>query len=125
MGLLTDILKEIPTSGVLKERVALAEQKYELLEQQSENLKLENARLKAENAALRKAAPSSEFVEARGVLFKRKADGSFEPDAYCPDCRRPLSMGAIHDLYFPPTCSKCNFDAPFLKSEIPGIIAGL
>jgi hypothetical protein len=123
MGLLTDILKEIPTSGVLKERVALAEQKYDLLEQQNENLKLENARLKSELAAIKSAVPSSAFMEARGVLFKRKANGSFEPEAYCPDCERVLST--FEEMVFPPSCSRCRFQAPFFKKEIAGIIAEL
>jgi len=123
MSVLTDILKEIPTSGVLRERVALAEQKYDLLERENEVLKHENARLKAENAALKKAVPSTEFVETRGVLFKRKADGTFEPDAYCPDCKRAL--WTLDESIFPLGCSKCKFQAPFFKRDTAAIIAEL
>lgn len=108
---------------MLKERVALAEQKYELLEQQNENLKLENARLKAEITTLKNAVPSSEFIEARGVLFKRKANGTFDGEAYCPDCERVLST--FEESVFPPSCSRCKFQAPFFKREIAGIIAEL
>lgn len=125
MGFLADILKDLPTVGVARERIALVEQKYELLERENEVLKHENARLKSELDAMRRQVPSTEWVEARGVLFKRKSDGKFEPDAYCPDCKRALSGAAMHDLYFPQSCSKCGFTAPFLKDETSAILAEL
>lgn len=123
MGWLTDILKDIPTVGVARERIALAEQKYELLERENETLKLENVRLKGELEALRRQVPSTEWVEARGVLFKRRPDGRFEQDAYCPSCK--LVLSTFREEVFPPQCSQCKMRAPFFKSEIPEIIASL
>ncbi|MGD0650025.1 MAG: hypothetical protein ABSA97_02620 [Verrucomicrobiia bacterium] len=46
MGVITDILKEVPLSAVLKERLTDAESKMAILEK-------ENAHLKAENQNLR------------------------------------------------------------------------
>jgi hypothetical protein len=123
VGFITDILKEIPTSGVLKERVALAEQKYELLERENDVLKQENARLKSELEALRRKVPSTQFVEARGVLFKVKPHGGYEPDAYCPDCKRAL--WTLEEDVFPLGCSKCKYQAPIFKRDVAGIIAEL
>jgi len=49
MSIITDILKEIPLSAVLKERLSQAEARSAALEQ-------ENASLKAENAVLHQQA---------------------------------------------------------------------
>jgi len=52
MGVITDILKEIPLSAVLKERLAEAELKMATLEKDNAILKDENAALKQKNTAL-------------------------------------------------------------------------
>lgn len=122
MGWLTDLLKEYPALNVARERLALADAKYELLERENGTLKLEIARLKGELEALRRTAPSTEWVEARGVLFKRRADGTFEPDAYCPECKRALNA---LESFMPLRCSKCKYLAPFKAPELAGIIASL
>lgn len=122
MSWLSDLLKEYPALNVARERLALAEQRYELLERENEVLKLENARLKGENEAMRRTSPRPEFVESNGALFKRKADGTFEPIAYCPDCKSALSS-PIEPILL--RCSKCKYSAPFHKSELTGIISQL
>ncbi|MGE0627893.1 MAG: hypothetical protein AB7O43_08715 [Hyphomicrobiaceae bacterium] len=48
-----DMLQEIPLSAVMRERVALAEQKYEFLEEQVASMKRRIADLERENAELR------------------------------------------------------------------------
>jgi len=53
MGVLTDILKEIPLSAVLKERLAAAEDRMGTLEKETATLKNENTHLRLENANLR------------------------------------------------------------------------
>lgn len=123
MNLLTDILKEIPTSGVLRERVALAEQKYESLERENETLKKENAKLKGELEAVRRKVPNPAFVEARGVLFKRRENGGYEPDPYCPECQRVMTC--YEPTVVPATCDRCKITAPFRQHQIPQIIAEL
>lgn len=122
MGWLSDLLKDYPALAVARERLALKETQYTVLQSENTTLKDEVARLKAENATLRKQIPTDDFVESLGVLFKRKSDGTFENIAYCPDCRRPLST--IYNSV-PPRCSKCHFNAPFRRNDIPGIIGEL
>jgi cell division protein FtsB len=52
-----DVLKEVPLSAVLKERIALADQKYESAIQQINDLKKKVATLERENADLRAQIP--------------------------------------------------------------------
>jgi len=122
MGWIADLLKEFPALEVARERLALLEAKFADLEAESARLRDEVARLQRQNAALKRQVPTSDFVEAQGVLFRRKPDGRFQNVAYCPDCKRALST--LHDV-MPPTCSKCHFMAPFYRDEIPRIIAEL
>jgi hypothetical protein len=57
MGWIEDVLKEVPLSAVLKERIALADQKYEGAIQQIDDLKKKVATLERENADLRAQIP--------------------------------------------------------------------
>jgi DNA-binding transcriptional ArsR family regulator len=57
MGAIQDILQEVPLAAVLRERVALAEQKYEAAVREVEALKTKVAALERENAALRSRIP--------------------------------------------------------------------
>ena len=59
MGLIQDWLQEVPLSAVLKERVALADQKYEAALREVEELKRKVAVLEKENAELRAQIPRS------------------------------------------------------------------
>jgi DNA-binding transcriptional ArsR family regulator len=60
MGWIEDVLKEVPLSAVLKERIALADQKYESAIQQVDDLKKKIAALERENADLRAQIPHHE-----------------------------------------------------------------
>lgn len=53
MSIITDILKEIPLSAVLRERLTDAETKMAALINENTSLKAENAVLKTENQNLR------------------------------------------------------------------------
>jgi hypothetical protein len=79
MGAIQDMLQEVPLAAVLRERVALAEQKYEAAVREVEALKAKVAALERENAELRariprdKAAPLSKETELVLVqIFKAK-----------------------------------------------------
>ena len=122
MGWLTDLLKEVPTTGLARQRIAIAEEKVAAMEAELDRLRDANAQLAGELAAARQLVPHPDFVEVRGVLFKRKAGGGFEPVAYCPDCKRVLSST---EPFMPMDCSKCGFMAPFNVIELPKIVAGL
>ena len=53
MGLIQDLLQEVPLAAVLRERVALADQKYEAVLREVEELKRKIVALEHENAELR------------------------------------------------------------------------
>ncbi|MET4601084.1 DNA-binding MarR family transcriptional regulator [Bradyrhizobium sp. JR4.1] len=57
MGWLQDLLQEVPLSGVMRERVKLAEERYAAASEQVEILKQRVALLEKENAELRSQAP--------------------------------------------------------------------
>jgi hypothetical protein len=124
MGWFTDLLKEYPALEVARERIALAEAKFANLETENVRLQEEVAGLRRENESLKSRMPVEGFIEARGALFKRRVDGSFEPDAYCPACKSALAPFPIPGA-FGPSCSRCRYRAPFKSSEIPQIIKEL
>lgn len=59
MGAIQDLLTEVPLSAVLKERVALADQKYERAREEIEGYKRRIADLERENETLRAQIPSN------------------------------------------------------------------
>jgi hypothetical protein len=61
------------------------------MESEDFQLRGENAQLKERLSALARSAPR-DFVEARGVLFKR-TDGGFEPDPIAP-----IASGHFHSM---------------------------
>ncbi|HLD14616.1 MAG TPA: hypothetical protein VJB18_07865 [Burkholderiales bacterium] len=113
MGWLSDLLKEYPALSVAKERLALVEERFRLVEAENKKLGAENADLKKRLSVYEKA---SQFIEYKGVMWKQMGE-AIDSIAYCPECK--LAMSA-----FPPksdemlVCSKCNFTAPFLPSQV-------
>jgi hypothetical protein len=85
---IADLLKEVPLSAVLKERVALAEQKYKNLEAENQELGETVKKLSAENDTLRKrvqalpAVPAKERYSVQGGCYRFEGDPIF----YCPNC---------------------------------------
>lgn len=57
MGLLQDLLKEVPLSAVLKERVALAEQKFDQVDKENQRLRQRVANLEKEVSDLHAQLP--------------------------------------------------------------------
>ena len=52
MGFITDLLKDVPLSAVLKERLAIADKEIETMKSKHTVLESENTILKSENANL-------------------------------------------------------------------------
>ena len=127
MSQLLDLLSNIPTVPVLKERIALIREQAQALEKQIEKLESEVAALKKQNAELHAqlAAKSraEEFVEHRGALFKRKPEGGYHLAVYCPICHKPT--GAIDDQ-IPFACTNhCGWMGSFTPRDLLKIIAEL
>src|SRR5437870_28803 len=114
MSWLTDLLKEYPALSVARERLALLEARLDALE--AENKKLSAANQEMEQRLSEQHA-AAQFSECGGVFWKRGADGGYQEFPFCPSCQQVLSP-------FPPgsdetlICSKCDFIAPFLPSEV-------
>jgi regulator of replication initiation timing len=123
---LTHLLAELPISSVLRERVGLLKDQVESLEKRNRQLEQENtdlqSRLRELEISEADRACSSEFVEHRGALFKRKHDGGYEHAVYCPECHRSaFSM----DKFFPYACDKCQWSADFTGRELDEVLGGL
>lgn len=65
--------------------------------------------------------PESPFVEARGALFKRNPDGSFQKAVYCPRCQ--ISTAAVGLSNY--DCGKCGWVSSFTRDELPQVLAEL
>src|SRR5688572_27375235 len=112
MSWISDIFQEVPLSAVLRERVALAEQKGTAIEEENRKLREQVTAWKAKCDELQrlmpKAAAAQQFEKRGGLLWLKQADGTFEEAPYCPKCE--LVMGQ-----FPPRakenwiCGGCNF----------------
>lgn len=115
MTWLDELLSQYPALSVAKERLAQVEARLRHLE--AENKKLKDEKAERERGPDLEAA--TRFLEYKGVLWAQ-ADGTIGPVAYCPRCK--LAMSAL-----PPgsdemlVCSKCNFTAPFLPSQVDAV----
>jgi len=122
LNLLRNLINEHGSSQILRERLSLAADEAKKLEKEYRELEAENEKLKQENTELRQqleaATIPDEFVEARGVLFRRLSNGEIDKDAYCPTCK--TVMFSLHGV-LPLKCSKCEFVAAFTGNEIPNI----
>jgi len=80
----------------------------QLREKEIEALKQENARLVKEvgeiKEQLAKYAAADDFVEESGVLFKKKSRDAYSESAYCPTCKRPMSIAGDHVV-----CGNCSY----------------
>jgi hypothetical protein len=91
MGWFMDLLQGVPLNAVLKERVALAEQKFNDLEERNKQLQEQVVALTAENASLKNkleqapvaAVPPKETPEVFGGLYYFGGDHTHP---FCPKC---------------------------------------
>ena len=88
MGIILDILKEIPLSAVLRERLAGTEAKMATLEKENEDLQAKVDVLETENGQLR--------LQLHEVQKQQQVDGDV-----CPYCRQP--KGQLLNLRPDPT----------------------
>ena len=125
MDWLAELLKEFPSLSVAKERLQYWQDKYNTLESENDRLRRENEQLDKDNAKLKSQVEtlqtSEGFVESEGVLWKRKPNGEYEKNPYCPICKLVMSpsppMVPIHI-----SCLKCSFTAPFRPDKVEAIM---
>jgi predicted nuclease with TOPRIM domain len=76
MGIITDILKEIPVSAVLRDKLQELEKKYEELEVENTQLKGENQKLKSK---VKELTSSDELCEDEVKILKLLSSGQKLP----------------------------------------------
>ncbi len=78
MGIITDILKEIPVNAVLRSKLVELEKRYEELEAENTQLKSENQRLKSK---LEELTSSDKLCENEVKILKFLSSSGQEPIA--------------------------------------------
>jgi hypothetical protein len=90
MSWLSDLLQGIPLNAVLKERVALAEQKFKDIEAENRALKERIAVLIAENDTLKRELEGKQAAEMAAAKRPTIKWGCYQFDGeqglYCPAC---------------------------------------
>ena len=89
MGIITDILKEVPLSAVYRERLVDQEKKMAVLESENMILKSENKVLKSENTNLR--------VKLQQIQEKQAVQGDICP--YCHQSQGQLMGLTPHKIF--------------------------
>lgn len=123
MGILFDLLKDLPVSAALAERIKIIEAETLRIREENMALQEEKADLLKKNVHLEQElselkAPENKFVEYSGVKFREISPGKYNKTIpYCPDCRKAMFINrnmsrATHE------CSLCGFRAPFTARQL-------
>lgn len=123
LGGLISSLGNVQSSAVLRERLALAQDKFQQVNELVTQLQNENARLRQDlhNAKQEVSAnlEAAKFTEHEGAFFKRKPSGGYHHAVYCPNCHfstAPFPPGAEYN------CMKCGWFSSFKASDLDKII---
>lgn len=106
-----DLLKDIPLSAVLKEKIGALESENETLKAQLSQAQ-EKARTLEEKIS--HILTSQEYIEESGAFFKRRENGEWDYTPYCPSCQTAMVQPKRHELY---VCGKksCGQRASFTR----------
>ena len=63
-----------------------------------------------------------EFIAHEGAVFKRKPEGGYEPEVYCPGCGQSVSALAESLCFY---CPHCNWRADFTGRQLPAVMKSL
>jgi hypothetical protein len=97
----------------LLEKLSIEQEKLKVLEGENKKLREEIDGLKLLHSDKN---GTNNFIEASGVLWKRKPSGDYELIPYCPTCKSTLAdySGSL-------LCLKCNWQAPIKSFEAPKV----
>ena len=124
---LWDMMKDIPVSAALAERIKMADAEIGKLAKENAEFKKENANLLAKNTELmeiisKTEASHNQFEEYAGVKFKKVPGGSdMENMPLCPKCCIALYIDSIGNRRTH-KCSSCGFIAPFTVRQFHEMI---
>jgi hypothetical protein len=113
----TEKLAALPTAANAQQRVAFAQELAAEASRRADEIEANSektiAQLRAENAELKRELTLRiplEFVEHRGVLWKRLSAGVFAEDPYCPEHRAVMCRVERHVVC---PVYRCGRAAPF------------
>ena len=129
MNWLDEIVRDFPDIPQdMKERLNYWQERYSEIEKENERLKHENDDMRRENTNMKSQIEgqlsTSGYTEYEGVLWKRKSNGQYEQNPYCPICKVVMtpSPPMLPTLL---SCIKCSFSAPFRPDDLKKIVAEL
>jgi hypothetical protein len=122
------LITEHGSAAVLRERLALANDRFVNLERQVSELEQENAGLRERCDELERQraseAATKQFEEGRGgALFKRKPGGGYVLAVYCPTCNRATAPWPPDSGQF--VCEPCAWFSTFTNHELAAVLAEL
>ncbi len=89
-------------NNILKDKVSLLQEERDRYKAETNTLQAQNRELQGKLSGI---ASEAEYVERAGLLFKKNADGTVQPAAYCPECRKRLTT--IDNRIF--ICPSCKY----------------
>lgn len=127
------LINEHGSAKILKERLALASDKYAKLESDKNTLASEVEKLRKitedqqiqikqlEQRLAEKNHDTLEFVKIRGIKILRTGKDSFDENtAYCFHCRSPLSAQNRMSIL---SCSKCGYKSSIQKRHLSCVLS--
>lgn len=129
MGLLNmfnKLITEHGSASIQKERVQLFQEQVELIDKENVSLRAENDSLKKQVKSLKSRIEEQknhdDYINFKGVYFKRLPSGKFDEIPYCPKCKS--GMYGL-ESFFPFTCGSCDIMSGFTQGEYEGIMEEL
>lgn len=119
-----DIIKDLPLSSVLREKLLVAEARIAAIEKENMELKEKCAKYakridEFEKELVAKQRAEENFVEYDGFLFRKGDDGEYIKAVFCPECFRIMSAWMGDFRY---ECGNCSIEAPFFERELPRVL---
>jgi len=117
--LIEKLITEHGSASIQKVHIDLLKDQAHLLVDENNALKVRVAELEELNHSLSKDLEEKqtrdEFVEHRGMLFKRDSKGGYIEAVYCPKCQGPMGAGFNN---FPFQCLSCKIIADFKPGDL-------
>lgn len=117
--LIEKLITERGSASIQRVHIDLLKDQATFLVDENNALKARVAELEELNHRLSKELESNlkrdEFVEHRGMLFKRDSKGGFLETVYCPKCHGPMGAGFKN---FPFQCLNCKVIADFKPGDL-------
>jgi len=123
MGFITDILKDLPVSAVMREKILKLE--TDILKVKKEKAELEEQFAELKEKYLQTVrefeeyrASHEQFVEVKGMKFKRLDSGAYSEIPYCINFRCHNSPMSIIDDFGYALCSQCGYKVKISSEEV-------